>query len=297
MQANVYGRRRRLENVLIEATSRLPDRCGFSRERLQFIRSILTRKIPTEEWALAYDDMDRRRVVRELMDARVRAGYERPEEKDKWNYIVEMRCQTHMPLWQQREYIVATLKKRRDNETISQSALPNHAHEFSHEVLHGIHELMDVPLTEAANTWLKESAALRRLLSETLKEADRGGIERGKIAMLERAFSSSNGGRSELSRQQRRDALIYVLRARRRAGLEGRPELNDEWGLMELLPLTGLTSKELDELVEKDDVVASVEMDGELTAFSLSNFQVSSILSTALLHFYNDMLLVGTLDD
>ena len=96
---------------------------------------------------------------------------------------------------------------------------------------------MNVPLTEAANAWLNESAALRRLLSETLKEADRGGIKQAKVAMLQHTFSSSNG------RQQRRDALIYILRARRRAGIEGRPEINNEWGTIELLPLIGLTIK------------------------------------------------------
>ena len=143
---------------------------------------------------------------------------------------------------------------------------------------------MNVPLTEAANAWLSESAALRRLLSETLKEVDRGGIEQAKVAMLQHTFSSSNGGPSESCRQQRRDALIYILRARRRAGIQGRPELNNEWDRMELLPLIGLTRQELDEIVEKDDF-PSVETDGMLAAFSLSSSKVFSIFFRALLHF------------
>ena len=272
MQANVYGRRRRLENVLIEATSRLPDRSGISRQRLQQLRNILARKIPSDESALAADDMIRRQAVLEIVQARVQAGHESPEQRANWSYIVNMERQARIPLWQQREFIVATLRKRKDNEKISQSTPSNNAHGVSYVVLCGPHKLTSVPSTGIANAWLNDSAALRRLLSETLKEVDHGGIERGKIGMLERTFSSSNGGLSELSRQQRRDALIYILRARRRAGIEGRPELNDEWGLMELLPLIGLTRKELDEHVESDDVIASLEIDGELTAFSLSHW-------------------------
>ncbi|KAL8791136.1 MAG: hypothetical protein Q9195_006033 [Heterodermia aff. obscurata] len=242
MQANVYGRRRRLENVLIEATSRLPDRSGIPKRRLQQLRIILARKIPTRESALAADDMSRRQAVLEIVRARVQAGYESPEQRAKWMYIVDMERQARIPLWQQREFIVATLKKRNDNEEISQFTLPE----------------------PSATIFL---AALRRLLSETLKEVDRGGIEQGKIGMLERTLSSSNGGLSESSRQQRREALIYILRARRRAGIEGRPELNDEWGLMELLPLIGLTREELDNYVKMDDVSISIEKDALLRQY------------------------------
>ena len=130
LQANVYGRRRRLENILLEATSRLPDRCGISRQRMQELRIVLTRKIPIGESLLASDDMKRRRAVRELMEARVHAGYDSADEKVKWDFIVDMERQTRIPLWQQREFIVGTLKKHKDNEKISQSTSLNHEHEF-----------------------------------------------------------------------------------------------------------------------------------------------------------------------
>ena len=271
MQSNGYGRRRHFENVLVEATSKLPDRCGISRQRLQQLRIIFNRKIPAGESAVAVDDMRRRKAVLELVQARVQAGYESPGQIAKWKYIVDMERQARITLWQQREFVVATLKKRNDNKEISQSAPSSHSHGLPYQVLHRPYELMNVSLIESANTGLNDSAALRRLLKETLKEVDHGGIERGKIGMLQSAFSSSNGGSSELSRQKRRDALIYILRARRRAGIQERPELNNEWGLMELLPLIGLTRKELDEHVEMDDVNTSIETDGELTAFSLSH--------------------------
>ena len=271
MQSNVYGRRRHLENVLIEATSKLPDGCGISRQRLQQLRIIFNRKIPAGESALAIDDMRRRKAVLELVQARVQAGYEPPEQKAKWEYIVDMERQARIPLWQQREFVVATLKKRNDSKEMSQSAPPSHSHRLSDQVLHRPHELTNISPIESANRWLSDSAALRRLLNETLKEVDHGGIERGKIGMLQSALSSSNGGLSKSSRQKRRDALIYILRARRRAGIQGRPELNNEWGLMELLPLIGLTRKELDEHVEMDDVNTSIETDGELTVLFLSH--------------------------
>ena len=71
------------------------------------------------------------------MEARVHAGYDSVEEIVKWNYIVDMARQTRIPLWQQREFIVGTLKKRKDNEKISQSTPLNHEHGFFHGVLHG----------------------------------------------------------------------------------------------------------------------------------------------------------------
>ena len=78
--------------------------------------------------------------------------------------------------------------------------------------------------------------------------------------------------------------MVYILRARRRAGLEGRPEVNYEWGSMELLPLIGMTKEELEEDVETSNVNARIETDGELTNISLPRLKPSC--ATVSLHYH-----------
>ena len=97
------------------------------------------------------------------------------------------------------------------------------------------------------------------------------------IHALRDALSSKNSDFSVSSGEQRRDAVLYILRARRRAGLQGRPELNYEWGFMKLLPMIDMTKEELDEVVWKHCANASKEIGGELTDLSLLSIKIHSV--------------------
>lgn len=125
--------------------------------------------------------------------------------------------------------------------------------------------------------WSADNIALQRLLNETLKEKDNGGIVPSHIHALRDALSSKNSDFSVSSREQRRNAVLYILRARRCAGLQGRPELNYEWGFMELLPMIGMTKEELEEIVRKHCANASIEIGGELTDSSLLSMKFHSV--------------------
>ena len=74
-------------------------------------------------------------------------------------------------------------------------------------------------------------------------------------------------------RQMRRNALVYVLRARRRAGLKDIPEFVYDRGSLELSSLIEEVTEELDKDAETNNVIASIEMGGELTDFSLQDMK------------------------
>ena len=70
-------------------------------------------------------------------------------------------------------------------------------------------------------------------------------------------------------RQMRRNALVYVLRARRRAGLKDIPEFVYDRASLELSSLIEEVTEELEKDAETNTVKASIKIGGELTIFSL----------------------------
>ena len=126
-------------------------------------------------------------------------------------------------------------------------------------------KLIFVLSTVSAERWLRESASLRRLLNETIEALDSGKAQRRRIDDLQRALSSANTGTSMKLRQQRRDAVITLLRIRRDAGFQGQPELEYRWNSIDLLALVEMTKEELEGSKEAGaDMLFSVEDEGML---------------------------------
>ena len=158
---------------------------------------------------------------------------------------------------------------------MTQQSLPN---EFF------CHYVDALTLLAIQERWSADSTGLQRLLTETLKEDDNGGIAPCHVHALRNALSSKNKGPSNRSRQQRREAVVYILRARRRVRLQGQPEISNEWGRIKLLSLIGVTKEELEEDMEMDYIHASIETDGKPTNISLPRLKPPS--ATVSLHYH-----------
>ena len=122
-QVSAYNRRRRLEIALVDATKSLSRQGGIPRDRFRHIINLFARRVPTDETALAKDDMERRKAVLEIVTARVKAGVDPKGQEQKWRSILDMERQGKHTLWQQRQYIVSTLEKRKDRERAGESLL------------------------------------------------------------------------------------------------------------------------------------------------------------------------------
>lgn len=120
-QVIAYNRRRRLEIALVDSTKSLPQRCSIAKDRFKHIKNLIARKVPSDEAALAKDDIGRREAVLEIVAARVESGFDSKGQEQKWRHILDMERQGKHTLWQQRQYIVSTLEKRKDRERASQS--------------------------------------------------------------------------------------------------------------------------------------------------------------------------------
>ena len=122
-QVMVNNRRRHLEMALVNATKLRYRQCGISTDRFTHMTSLFLRQVPFDEAALAKDDMERRKAVLEIITARVKAGIDPKAQEHKWRSILDMERQGKHTLWQQRQYIVDALQKRKDSDRVSESQM------------------------------------------------------------------------------------------------------------------------------------------------------------------------------
>lgn len=83
-QVSAYNRRRRSELALVDATKSLSRQGGIPKARFKHIIDLLARKVPSDEAALAKDDMERRKAVLKTVTARVEAGFDPKGQEQKW---------------------------------------------------------------------------------------------------------------------------------------------------------------------------------------------------------------------
>ena len=109
-QARLNSRRRHLENLLMQTTGYLPHQAGLTRHEFNRLKLILARRIPSDEVAMAADDIARRNAVLETIAARTKAGFDEAKQETTWRYIVSLpREATHYSMLDQTIFIIDTL--------------------------------------------------------------------------------------------------------------------------------------------------------------------------------------------
>ncbi|KAG7006062.1 hypothetical protein G7Y79_00016g040470 [Physcia stellaris] len=232
-----YRLRCALEKALLDATLALPFKCGLDEEDIDDLRRLLDREdptLPTTDLELIDDDLPRVQALVTLIEARHSIGAETEATLKLWKQIETAKELRRVADARKTDLVLVALEQRRDREFLSH-----------------------------LSRYQAYRDAIRRFFEATVKLPNHGGLPPTSIENLSLVFSGNDDRPDPIEAWwQRRNALIFILRARFEAGVRGEPEKKGTWDEWALPDKDGPTLEEL--MMEEAEAEGEGDAEGVL---------------------------------